>query len=350
MFSRAVKRLQRDQRGITGLETAIILIAFVVVASVFAYTVLSAGIFSSERGKEAIHSGLQTARGSLELVGSVKATGVVQDTLDAADSAWTAATNVTAATDTTDKKQGTASNGLTVAALFTTGLIASSDLAPTVSITDHYSARLWLKTDINVAANVLRLVIDDTAGCGSPIETINIPALTATNGWTQVQVKLATPASLTAVACVGLDAFSDPGVVVIDVDYVEAPGEVSQLSFFVANALDGEPIDLTTTSDADSDGLLSDEATKTHVLTIDFLDKDQRVNDVTWSSTEIGKGDGDSLLEAGEKFSVTVEMEAMDPMPVSYTELAIVINPELGSSLIIERTLPSPINAVIDLQ
>jgi archaeal flagellin FlaB len=41
-------RLHRSQRGITGLETAIILIAFVVVASVFAYTVLSAGIFSAE--------------------------------------------------------------------------------------------------------------------------------------------------------------------------------------------------------------------------------------------------------------------------------------------------------------
>jgi len=40
-----------NQRGITGLETAIILIAFVVVASVFAFTVLSTGIFASERSK-----------------------------------------------------------------------------------------------------------------------------------------------------------------------------------------------------------------------------------------------------------------------------------------------------------
>lgn len=42
----------RNQRGITGLETAIVLIAFVAVASVFAYTVLAAGIFSpaEERG------------------------------------------------------------------------------------------------------------------------------------------------------------------------------------------------------------------------------------------------------------------------------------------------------------
>lgn len=69
-----VKRLlniHREQTGITGLETAIILIAFVVVASVFAYTVLSAGIFSSERSKEAVYSGLQEARNAMELRGNV---------------------------------------------------------------------------------------------------------------------------------------------------------------------------------------------------------------------------------------------------------------------------------------
>jgi len=48
----------QTQRGITGLETAIILIAFVVVASVFVFTVLSTGIFSSERAKETVHAGL----------------------------------------------------------------------------------------------------------------------------------------------------------------------------------------------------------------------------------------------------------------------------------------------------
>ena len=62
-----------DQRGITGLETAIILIAFVVVASVFALVVLSTGLFSAERGKETVHAGLKEARGSMELRGSVVA-------------------------------------------------------------------------------------------------------------------------------------------------------------------------------------------------------------------------------------------------------------------------------------
>ena len=66
--------LLKDQRGMTGLETAIILIAFVTVAAVFSYAVLSAGLFSAERGKETIYSGLQEARSNLEVCGSVMAT------------------------------------------------------------------------------------------------------------------------------------------------------------------------------------------------------------------------------------------------------------------------------------
>jgi flagellin FlaB len=62
----AWKRFQ-DDHGITGLETAIILIAFVVVAAVFAFVVLSTGLFSSERGKEAVYAGLAKTRSTMTL-------------------------------------------------------------------------------------------------------------------------------------------------------------------------------------------------------------------------------------------------------------------------------------------
>ena len=55
----------------TGLETAIILIAFSTVAVVLAYSVLSAGIFSAERGKETVYRGLEQAQSTLEVKGSV---------------------------------------------------------------------------------------------------------------------------------------------------------------------------------------------------------------------------------------------------------------------------------------
>jgi flagellin FlaB len=73
LFSRAA----REEQGITGLETAIILIAFVVVATVFAFVVLTTGVFSSERGKETVFAGLAKARGSMELRGGVVATSTL---------------------------------------------------------------------------------------------------------------------------------------------------------------------------------------------------------------------------------------------------------------------------------
>ncbi len=65
--------LGNGQRGITGLETAIVLIAFVVVSSVFAFAALSTGLFSSDRSKETINAGLTEASGTLEIRGSVLA-------------------------------------------------------------------------------------------------------------------------------------------------------------------------------------------------------------------------------------------------------------------------------------
>lgn len=68
---RKIMRMHGDERGITGLETAIILIAFVVVAAVFAYTALSSGLFATEKSKQAVNSGLNETQSTLQLKGSV---------------------------------------------------------------------------------------------------------------------------------------------------------------------------------------------------------------------------------------------------------------------------------------
>jgi flagellin FlaB len=60
----------RSERGITGLETAIILIAFVVVASVFAYTVLTAGVFSSQKSSETVNAAIDEVRSNITLNGN----------------------------------------------------------------------------------------------------------------------------------------------------------------------------------------------------------------------------------------------------------------------------------------
>ena len=197
--------IKRDQRGITGLETAIIMIAFVVVASVFAYTVLSAGIFSSEKGKEAIHAGLSQAQSSMELVGPV----------------------------------------------------------------------------------------------------------------------------------VALDTNTD--------------GNVDQIVFIVANTLGGQPINLTTTTDSNGDGLLSDESTQNNTTVISYTDQAQAINDIAWTKTAIGKNDGDNLLEAGEKFQITVDVSHLSPRLSADGTFVLEVKPDGGTSMTIQRTLPSVIDEVTTL-
>ena len=63
-------RLQ-DQRGITGLETAIVLISLVVVSLVFAFAALSTGLFSSDKAKKTASARLAETRGALETKGSI---------------------------------------------------------------------------------------------------------------------------------------------------------------------------------------------------------------------------------------------------------------------------------------
>ena len=67
--------LNKNEKGQTALETAIILIAFVVVASDFAFTILSAGSSSTEKGKQAIQAGLEGVQSSMNVKGSIIAKG-----------------------------------------------------------------------------------------------------------------------------------------------------------------------------------------------------------------------------------------------------------------------------------
>jgi len=66
-----LEKIHHKEEGITGLGTAIILIAFVIVASVFAYVVLSAGLFASQKVNEAVNAALGSTMSVLEPKGDV---------------------------------------------------------------------------------------------------------------------------------------------------------------------------------------------------------------------------------------------------------------------------------------
>lgn len=61
----------KDERAFTGLESAIVLTAFVVVAAVFSYVVLGAGFTTSDTAKATIDEGVKQTTSSVELAGDV---------------------------------------------------------------------------------------------------------------------------------------------------------------------------------------------------------------------------------------------------------------------------------------
>jgi len=214
MLKKLINRIHRQQKGITGLETAIILIAFVVVAAVFAYTVLSAGLFTTQKSQEAVYSGLQQAQSTLELKGGVIA------------------------------KNGT------------------------------------------------------TGGQGT--------------------------------------------------------GVCDQLTFTLSLVAGGEPIDFTVPSGGAA-GIATGTA---NVVTISYIDKNQRVENLYWTKTALGVDDGDNLLSEGEKYQITIGgvagggnslANALTPNLTANGTFTIEIKTPKGAVLDIQRTMPANLDSVNNL-
>jgi archaeal flagellin FlaB len=60
-----------SQDAFTGLEAAIVLIAFVVVAAVFSYVVLGAGFFTSQKSQETVYKSVEQATSNIQMVGNI---------------------------------------------------------------------------------------------------------------------------------------------------------------------------------------------------------------------------------------------------------------------------------------
>jgi len=65
-----MKKFQKSD-AFTGLEAAIVLIAFVVVAAVFSYVVLGAGFFTTQKSQEVVYKGVQQATSNIVINGEV---------------------------------------------------------------------------------------------------------------------------------------------------------------------------------------------------------------------------------------------------------------------------------------
>lgn len=75
--------MKKNENAFTGLEAAIVLIAFVVVAAVFSYVMLGAGFFTAQEAQSVVHTGMGQAASSIEIVGDVYGFNISGATTDA---------------------------------------------------------------------------------------------------------------------------------------------------------------------------------------------------------------------------------------------------------------------------
>jgi len=123
------------------------------------------------------------------------------------------------ALSTTTGKVGTYAARATTTGVGATTILMSETISKDLSTYD--AIILWIRSSVNTAAGDLRILLDDTANCASPLEDLQVPALVA-NTWTRVLLKLATPASLTALISIGLKQQVDLADGTFDIDDVQA--------------------------------------------------------------------------------------------------------------------------------
>lgn len=149
------------------------------------------------------------------------------------EDAWTASTNVTCTADSDNEQRGTYCAKMAIAAGFSTGLAAYEDVSA-LDFTDYTHVRFEVMSDVATAAGDLQFLLDDTAGCGSALESLNIGALTA-DTWATQNLKLSAPSSASAVLSMGLNVVTDNGAQNVYLDDVRrfrgTEKDVRQYSF-----------------------------------------------------------------------------------------------------------------------
>ena len=126
----------------------------------------------------------------------------------------------TVSVDTEDYKRGSASNKFVIAVGASAGDIATDSIT-SVNLAKYDFIEFWIKSTVATSAGNLKILLDDTASCASPIETLNVPALTAST-WKYCRVALSNPHTDTAIISVGLEYDSDLGACTVHLDDIKA--------------------------------------------------------------------------------------------------------------------------------
>ncbi len=140
--------------------------------------------------------------------------------IDTCDTLWTAGdSNTTVSLDTEQMRTGGACNKFTVGAgLGINSLIATKAITAT-NMSNWDTIEFSFRSSITLTSGQLTFCMDDTALCASPIEAIDIPAITA-NTWTRVLLTMGYPNLDTAIISIGIKQVADVGACLLWIDDV----------------------------------------------------------------------------------------------------------------------------------
>jgi len=161
-------------------------------------------------------AGLVSGGAGDNLKGNTDSEILIEDCEDAWDESVDA--DVTSTADA-DCQVGSSSAKLVVAAACAAGDILATEVVA-VDLTKADKIRMWLKCSVATNAGDLQLLLDDTALCASPLETLDVPAVSA-NTWTQVTMTLSDPTLLSTIISIGLKYTVDIGACDIFIDDVK---------------------------------------------------------------------------------------------------------------------------------
>ena len=322
----------RSQRGIGGLETAIVLIAFVVVSSVFAFTALSTGLFSSDRAEKTFREGLSEARGSLEIRGGIKieatkttkslttVTAEAVGTGNGANTSFTLANSPVLSKDETIYVAGAAKTRDTDYTVnFETGAVSfTSAPANSAAVTADYK---YGHDAVGTAAtSTTSFTLTNNPIIGGGGLTVYLDGVAKTLG-----------SDYAADYDTGKITFNSAPGNGVRFDATYTSYSLDNVVITISNAAGGEPVDLTGGR-----------------TVIEYMDPDTVDSNITnYTLTKLGSADADNLLERTEIFEIRIDISTYGLS--NDDQFTLNVDPASGAVMVINRTIPAEIGTRMDV-
>ena len=152
--------------------------------------------------------------------------------------------------DTQDRKSGNSALKFVIAAGASAGDFVTDSIS-SLDLSKYDTLEFWIKSTVATSSGNLKILLDNTASCASPLETLSVPALTA-DTWKFCRVSLANPETDSAIISVGFEYDSDLGACTVWLDEVKAVRNDSAIWATLSRRawrLDKEAADLVLTMD-----------------------------------------------------------------------------------------------------